>query len=237
MMELFIFLVLALFAKVASSVTGFGSSTILVPVAAFLFDIKTAIVLVGLFHFFGEVVDAFLWRRHAIWRIAFLFSILGVVFSFLGATLVVSLPGRTIQVVLGVFLVLYALFSLSGRKMSLPRNDWSIIGAGGLAGFIAGIIGTAGALRTTFLATLNLKKESFLATSFASALLIEITRVGVYYGSGLLKFDLIFWSLVFGVAVVGSLIGRRLVLRISGPIFYKIIYLALALAGVKFILG
>lgn len=236
-MIIFLFLLVAFFAKIASSVTGFGSSTILVPISALLFDIKTAIVLVGLFHFFGEIVDAFLWRRHIIWRIALLFSILGVVFSFIGATLVVSLPARTIQFVLGIFLILYALFSLLGGKISLPKNDWSVISAGGLAGFVAGIIGTAGAIRTAFLSTLNLKKENFLATAFASALLIEITRVSVYYGSGLLKFDLGLWLLVFGVAAAGSLIGRRLVLKISGPVFYKIINLALALAGVKFIFG
>ena len=47
-----IFLAAAFLAEIVATVAGFGSSTILVPIATAFFDIKTAIALVGLFHLF-----------------------------------------------------------------------------------------------------------------------------------------------------------------------------------------
>jgi len=232
-----IFLVFALFAGIIATVAGFGSSTLLVPIAVMLFDVKTAIALTGVFHFFGQVVDGILWRRSIVWRIGILFSILGVVFSFLGALLVVYLAPGTILRLLGIFLVVYSLFSLSGRKIHLPKKDWMVVGAGGLVGFLAGIVGTAGALRTVLLSNFNLKKNEFLGTSFAIAFFVDLTRVATYLGSGILNIPLWWWLAIVGVAILGSLIGRSLAFKIPEKSFYKLIYLALLLAGVSFVLG
>ena len=154
-----IFLIAAFGAEVVATVAGFGSSTILVPVATFFFDIKTAIALVGLFHFFGVAVDGVIWRKYINWRIGILFSVLGVLTSFLGAYLVAYLPPQIILRLLGIFLVAYSVFSLTGREIKLPKNDLAIIGAGGLVGFLAGLVGTAGALRTAFLSTFKLSNN------------------------------------------------------------------------------
>ncbi|MEX0887772.1 MAG: hypothetical protein WDZ67_00080, partial [Patescibacteria group bacterium] len=69
------------------------------------------------------------------------------------------------------------------------------------------------------------------------AFFVDLTRVAVYSGSGILKFDLPFWLAVLGVSIVGSLVGRKLVLKIKEKTFYRIVYFALLLAGIKFILG
>ncbi|MEX1061896.1 MAG: sulfite exporter TauE/SafE family protein [Patescibacteria group bacterium] len=230
-----IFLAFALIAEVIATVAGFGSSTLLVPVATFFFDIKTAIALVGLFHFTGSLVDGIIWRKHINWRIGILFSLLGVLTSFLGAYLVSYLPSQTVLQLLGIFLVVYSLFELLGRGVRLPHSDLAVVGAGGLVGFLAGLVGTSGALRTAFLSTFKLKKENFLGTSFAIAFAVDLTRVATYLGSGILKLNLGVWAAIFAVAVVGSLIGKKLVFKLPEKIFYKIIYSALFLAGLRFI--
>jgi len=230
-----IFLSIALVAEVIATIAGFGSATLLVPVAAFFFDVKTAIALVGLFHFAGSLVDGLIWRKYINWRIGILFSILGVVTSFLGAYLVSSLPPQLVLKILGFFLVSYSLYELSGRELRLPHSTLAILGAGGLVGFLAGLVGTAGALRTAFLSTFKLKKEQFLGTSFAIAFAVDLTRVATYLGSGILKLDLGIWAAILAVAIVGSLIGKKLVFKLPQKTFDKIIYSALLLAGVKFI--
>ena len=231
------FLAFALLAEIVGTVAGFGSATILVPLATAFFDIKTAIALVGLFHFFGQLVDGFLFRRYIIWKIGLLFSVLGVAFSFVGALMVMFISARVIEVGLGAFLIVFSAYSLLGGKIALPRQNAPIIIAGGVVGFIAGAFGVAGAIRTAVLSTFNLKKESFLATSFATAFMVDLTRVSVYYGSGMLELNYSWWIAIFMVALLGSLIGRKIVFKIHGPIFYKIIYTALFLAGIKFLIG
>lgn len=232
-----IFLFVALGAEIIGTIAGFGSATILVPVATAFFDIKTAIALVGFFHFFGQLIDGFLFRKYIIWKIGILFAILGVLCSFIGALLIAYVSSRLIEIGLGVFLTLYSLFSLLGKKIIFPPGNAPLILAGGLIGFIAGVFGTAGALRTAALSTLNLKKEHFLGTSFAIAFLVDLTRISVYYGSGMLTLDYYWWFSIFGVAFVGSMIGKKIVFKIPGPVFYRFIYGALFLAGVKFLIG
>ena len=235
--EIFLFLVFAFLAEVVGTLAGFGSSMILVPLTAFFVDVKTTIAVVGLFHFFGQVVDLFLWGRYINWRITALFAGLGVVFSFLGAALITILPSQTVLLILGVFLAVYALASLLGKKLVLPKTNLSILSMGGVVGFLAGLTGTAGAMRTAFLSTLGLAKANFIGTSNAIAFFVDFTRVAVYAGSGILKFDLPFWLAVLGVSIFGSLVGRKLVLQINEKTFYRIVYAALLLAGLKFVLG
>lgn len=232
-----IFLFFAFLAEVVATIAGFGSSTILVPIATAFFDIKTAIALVGLFHFLGQIVDGIIWWRYINWRIVFLFSVLGVFASFLGASLIAYLSPQIILFLLGLFLVGYSLFSLSGRILSLPKGNLAVIGAGGLVGFLAGIIGTAGALRTAFLATFKLEKKEFLGTSNAIAFFVDLTRVAVYLGSGILTLNFSWWLAILAVAILGSLVGRKFVLGINEGLFYKIVYVALLIAGIKFIFG
>ncbi len=235
--EIFLFLVFAFLAEVVGTLAGFGSSMILVPLTALFVDVKTTIAVVGLFHFFGQVVDLFLWGRYINWRITALFVGLGIIFSFLGAALVTILPSQTVFLILGVFLAVYALASLLGKRLVLPKTSLSILSMGGAVGFLAGLTGTAGAMRTAFLSTLGLAKANFLGTSNAIAFFVDFTRVAVYAGSGILKFDLPFWLAVLGVSILGSLVGRKLVLRIKEKTFYRIVYAALLLAGIKFIFG
>ena len=235
--EIFLFLIFAFLAEVVGTLAGFGSSMILVPLTALFVDVKTTIAVVGLFHFFGQVVDLFLWGRYINWRITALFAGLGIIFSFLGAALITILPSQTVLLILGVFLAVYALASLLGKKLVLPKTNLSILSMGGAVGFLAGLTGTAGAMRTAFLSTLGLAKANFIGTSNAIAFFVDFTRVAVYAGSGILKFDLPFWLAVLGVSIFGSLVGRKLVLRIKEKTFYRIVYAALLLAGIKFIFG
>ncbi|MDP2676183.1 MAG: sulfite exporter TauE/SafE family protein [bacterium] len=230
-----IFLASALVAEIVGTIAGFGSALLLTPIAAFFFDIKTTIALVSLFHFFGQVVDGFIWRRFIIWRIGILFSVFGVLFSVVGAYLILYIPSRGLEIAFGIFLILYALSALSGREIRLPKSDAAMVIGGGIVGFIAGVLGTAGAFRTAFLSSLHLKKEYFLGTSFAIAFFVDIARVGVYFKTGLLETNLPLWISVFVVAIFGSLLAKKLVSKISASLFHTIVYSVLLLAGIRFL--
>ena len=54
-MELVLFFLAALFAEVAGTVAGFGSSTIFMPLALFFVEFRVALVLVALFHVAGNL--------------------------------------------------------------------------------------------------------------------------------------------------------------------------------------
>jgi len=55
MIEHGLFLVAAYLAAIFATIAGFGSSTVLLPVAMFFMDIKTAVFFVACFHLFNNL--------------------------------------------------------------------------------------------------------------------------------------------------------------------------------------
>lgn len=55
MEEEILFFLSAFVAEIIGTMEGFGSSTIFLPLALFFVDFKTAIVLVAIFHLFGNI--------------------------------------------------------------------------------------------------------------------------------------------------------------------------------------
>ena len=55
MEEEILFFLSAFVAEIIGTMAGFGSSTIFLPLALFFVDFKTAIVLVAIFHLFGNI--------------------------------------------------------------------------------------------------------------------------------------------------------------------------------------
>jgi uncharacterized membrane protein YfcA len=50
-----LFFVSAFISEIIGTIAGFGSSTIFLPLALFFVDFKTALVLVAIFHLFGNL--------------------------------------------------------------------------------------------------------------------------------------------------------------------------------------
>lgn len=61
--EILLFFLSALMAELIGTMAGFGSSTIFLPLALFFVDFKTAIVLVAIFHLFGNIGRIIFFRQ------------------------------------------------------------------------------------------------------------------------------------------------------------------------------
>jgi hypothetical protein len=233
-----LFLVGAFFAEVAGTLAGFGSSTIALPIALFFFDFQTALVLVAFLHIFGNL-GRIGWFRHGLdRRLILFFGIPSVAASLAGALLISFIPQEILKGILGLFLVIYAGLSFWNDTLRVPASNLNAGIGGILSGFLAGLIGTGGALRGAFLTAFNLKKEKYIATAAAIALAVDLTRIPVYLTQGFLPREQ--YSTVgalFVLAIVGSWIGRKIVDRIPQKAFRKIVLFALLLIGAYFTWG
>lgn len=118
------------------------------PLHYFLLILR-ALVLVAVFHLFGNIgrINSF---RHGLDRkIIITFGIPSILLSLLGASPVGIISQDTFKVILGVFLILISVSFL---------------------GFVTGLVGTGGALRATFLTGFNLEKTKYVATAAVIAL-------------------------------------------------------------------
>lgn len=230
------FFIFAFFSEVAGTMAGFGSSTIMLPFALLLMDFKSALVLVALLHIFGNIGRIAFFRHGLDKRLILLFGIPSVALTLLGASLVNYIPQDFLRFLLGIFLVLFSAVSLIKPSLRFPPATTSAVIGGGVSGFVAGLIGTGGALRGSFLAAFDLEKNKYIATSAAIAIVVDATRIPVYFAGGFLDLKYYWYIPVsFIVAIIGVSAGKRIVNAISQRIFRVIVLLGIGAIGVQFI--
>ncbi len=231
-----LFLIIAFLAEVVGTIAGFGSSTIALPISLLFLDFKTAIILVAFLHIFGNIGRISFFRFGFDRNILLKFGVVSVLFSLIGALLVNYIPQEVLKGALGIFLIIYSFISWSGTFRLKASNATTLTG-GMLSGFLAGLIGTGGALRAMFLSTFQLPKEKYIATAAAIALAVDATRIPVYIGGGYLDSNL-YWlvPLIFITAIAGSFVGKKIVDKIPQNFFRRVVLLAIFMVGVKFII-
>ena len=220
------------------TLTGFGTSTIMVPVLVMFFPLPETLLLVGIIHWFGDVWKIWLFKRGIRWRLWLAFGITGVLYSYWGALLSVAAPEELMKRILGGVLVGYVIFLFAKSSFELPATT-AAAGIGGAAsGFMAGIFGVGGAVRGAFLAAFDLDKAVYIATSGAIAIVIDTARIGQYiYGGARLGSELLWGMLLFiPASFVGAELAKGVVERIPQDKFRFVVAAFLMLAGLKLLI-
>ncbi|MBI2012221.1 sulfite exporter TauE/SafE family protein [Candidatus Daviesbacteria bacterium] len=235
-MEILFFLA-AFFSEVVGTIAGFGSSTIFLPLALLFFDFKKALILVALFHIFGNLGRIGFFRFGLDKNTLIKFGLPSVIFTLIGALLVSYIPQNFLKAILGVFLILYSLVALWQGNLSVKETITNSLVGGSLSGFLAGLIGTGGALRGAFLTAFGLPKEKYIATSAAIALAVDLTRIPIYLSQGFLKSNL-YWYIpvLLIIALIGSFTGKQIVKIIPQKQFKKVVLVAILIIGIKFVI-
>ncbi|MBI2031560.1 MAG: sulfite exporter TauE/SafE family protein [Candidatus Levybacteria bacterium] len=231
-----LFLIAAFFSEIVGTVAGFGSSTVFLPLALLFFDFKTALVLAALLHIFGNIGRISFFKHGLDKHMLLIFGIPSVVLTLIGALLVSYLPQDILKGILGIFLVIYAGISFWKEDLKVKPSLFKSILGGGLSGFLAGLIGTGGALRGAFLTAFGLPKEKYIATAAAIALAVDITRIPFYFAGGFLSSQYYWYiPLLLVIALAGSFAGKQIVKRVPQKNFKKIVLIAILVVGLRFI--
>ncbi|MBI2548228.1 sulfite exporter TauE/SafE family protein [Candidatus Woesearchaeota archaeon] len=231
-----LFFLSAFLAEIVGTLAGFGSSTIFLPLALFFVDFKTALILVAFFHIFGNLGRITFFRHGLDKKLILIFGVPSVLLTVLGALLVNYTPQEMLKLVLGVFLLIFSLVSLIKPGFIFNPSKRNAILGGALSGFLAGLIGTGGALRGAFLTAFSLKKEVYIATAAAIALAVDLTRIPIYFRSGFLDPSFyVYIPLLFLIAITGSYIGKLIVDKIPQNVFRKVVLGVIAIISLKLI--
>ncbi len=230
--------VLTLIAATVGTVSGFGTSTIMIPVLALFLPPAQAIFLVAVIHWFGDVWKVGLFREGFDLHLIGLFGLTGLVASYLGATISLGASESILLRLLGVFLVVYAIFLLLETRFKVPASGFTALSGGALSGFFAGLFGIGGAIRSLFLTAFDLPKAVYIATIGAIGVMVDSTRIITYVAGGLRLPSHWLWGLLVFVPVsfLGAKIGKRLVDRIPQSFFRRVVAVFLITAGLKLLL-
>lgn len=231
-----IFLIASFGSVIIGTVAGFGSSTVLLPIALFFVDFKTAIILVAILHISGNISKVAIFKQGLNWRILAIFGIPSILLALLGANLIDIIPQDIMKLILGIFLIVFSATTFLKPSVKIPASKKNLVAGGSVSGFLAGLIGTGGALRASFLTGLNLEKFTYIATAASIALVTDATRIPVYISQGFLP-EQYYWyiPILIVIAVSGSYIGKKIVTRIDNTLFRKIVSIGIILASLKFV--
>ena len=235
--EIFLISFLVLAAVFVGTLSGFGASTIMVPVMALFFPLPIALFFVAIIHWFNDIWKMLLFKSGLRWRIILGFGATGVVASYLGASLSFRIPEDVLLRALGVFLLLYVAFIVKNPEWKLPEKRATAITGGFFYGLIAGAFGAGGAVRSAFLAAYNLPKAAYIFTSGAIGIMIDTTRIGAYFAGGTRLEESLLWGMAafIPISLLGALIAQKTVARIPEKYFRLVVALFLALVAIKLI--
>ena len=238
MLESALLILITFLAALVGTISGFGISSLMIPVVLLFYPLPTVLLFVGIIHLFGDVWKIIFFRRGADWKLIAAFGIPGVLLSYLGASIFLTVSPELLKRILGGFLILYTLYLFLKRHWRIPRKGATAVAGGALSGFFAGIFGIGGAVRGAFLAAYNLPKETYIFTAGLIALFIDVTRITRYLtgGAGLGGFPARLLIVLVPVSLLGAYLAKRAVDRVPQKYFRLVIAVFLGLLGLKFII-
>ena len=231
-------LAVVIVASCIGTMTGFGTSTIMVPILLVFYPLPQTLLFVGIIHWFGNVWKLVLFRKGFQWKLVLSFGIPGIAGTYLGASLLFSISGVILSRILGAFLIGYVVYLFVKGSFKIKPSLVAGACGGALSGFLAGLFGIGGAVRGLFLTAFNLPKEVYIATAGAIALIIDTTRLITYVREGAQLKQLLLWGLILFIpaSFLGARIAKSVVDKIAQEHFRKVIAVFLFLIGMKLIL-
>ena len=177
------FIVIGLVAFSASLLTffsGFGLGTLLLPAFALFFPTTIALLATGVVHLLNNIFKGTLVRKLVDWNTVYRFGVPALFTAILGAYLLTYLDARIASIVIGFILIAFALLELQPwfQRLTFPKR---YIPLGGLlTGFMGGLSGQQGAIRSMFLLKSDFVAKQYIATGVLIAILIDVARIPTY---------------------------------------------------------
>lgn len=222
------FLFLALVSEIIGTVSGFGSSILFVPIASIFFDFKTVLGITAVFHVFSNLSKITLFRKGIDKNIALKLGIPAVIFVMIGAWLTTLVPTKQMELMMNIVLVVLSIYLLRNFNKSLKQSNANLYTGGVLSGFLAGLVGTGGAIRGITLAAFQLPKDIFIATSALIDLGVDSSRAVIYVSNGYFaKEYIVLIPFLIGVSILGSYLGKVILKQTSELVFRYIVLIVI----------
>ncbi|MCC7416068.1 MAG: TSUP family transporter [Acidobacteria bacterium] len=225
-------LVVSAAAGAVAAVAGFGIGSLLTPLIALQTGTKLAVAIVSVPHAIGTFVRFVRLRRLVDRRLLWRFGLTSAAGGLAGALLHGVTSSRSLASVFGALLVLAGATQLTGRAWRF--RGWVAWLAGGVSGFLGGLVGNQGGIRSAAMLGFDISRHAFVATATATALLVDAARMPVYaatQGAALAAAAGPMSIAVAGV-VAGTLWGDRLLARIPEARFRALVGAAILALGV-----
>ena len=227
-----------LLAGLIAAISGFGIGSLLTPVIAYHVDTRLAIAAVSIPHLVGTAQRFWSMRRNIDRRLLLEFGITSALGGLAGALAHGRLNSRVLTIIFGLLLLFTAFAELTGwmRRVRWGRSFGWIAGA--LSGFLGGLVGNQGSIRTAGLLAYDISPSAFVATATTVALIVDAARMPVYMVSQGKDVVRLWPTLAIATifVVLGTAIGIRILPQLRTNLFRRTVAILLAALGIAMLI-
>lgn len=230
--------VLAFFTAIISAIAGFGSGILIIVGFSFFFDIKTAVAMGGILFLFSGINKTILFHKTVDWDFAkkvLMGAIPGCLLGLYFFKMISPLVIQYLMAALGAYMVADHLFKFrKGEKwenFTFPK----IVLGGSLFGFVSGIA-SAAMIKVLLLRLRGLSKEYFVGTGVILTLTMQLIKAPAFVFMDFLSWkDFLVLAPIFFLNFAGTVIGKKILGKISRETFEKVVMVLISLSVVKFL--
>jgi len=229
---------LAVLAGGIASISGSGIGSLLTPLVAARYGMKSAVVVVSIPHAIATLLRFWKLRKEVDRHVFFTFGLSNAAGALGGALLHTYIARPILSTILGVLLVFAGIVGVTGFSKRMRFGEKASLVAGAASGAFGGLVGNQGGIRSAAMLGLNIQGAAFVATATAIALAVDAARMPVYFATSFGEIVKAWPTLIactFGV-VVGTLGGERLLRRIPESLFRRTVSALLLAIGIVLLL-
>lgn len=225
-------------AFVVRGMSGFGAGLIAVPLLAFVIPLQIAVPLSSLLIFVLFIALLIRDRKAVVWSELKLLVPPTIIGVLAGLWLFASLDNRVLVLMLGGFLVLYAIYMLAVSMLGLPElrcsQRWAVpVGFSG-SFFDTLFGGGGGTLVVIYINARGIGRVEFRATVAALWFFEMIARIGGYAWAGFYDSSiLLLFVLLLPLVWAGTVVGERLGNRVGAQTFARLLAVMLLASGIS----
>ena len=181
------------------------------------------------------------WRR---WngRLVWLLIPGAVVGVTIGTYFITNAPTRTLQIALGVIVLLFAVYKIFEKRIlglfHYQPRDWHGMVAGTITGFSSALAHTGGPPVSVYLLMQDIPPGVFNATAAIFFLILNWIKVPYYWYAGLFNFQLL-WQVawILPLVPVGVWLGKQFSNKVNKETFDQVMVALLVIASILLIFG
>ena len=230
---------LAMIAGAVATVTGFGIGSILTPLIATRTGTRLAVAAVSIPHFAATLLRFWRFRAFVDRRVLLKFGVASAAGGLTGALLHGSAGNRTLAGVFGGLVIFVGLSELTGLGTRMRFPGPVALAAGAVSGFLGGLVGNQGGIRSAALLGFDIDRRAFVATATAIGVIVDVVRMPAYFSTQWRELAEIWpWILIATVGtLIGTLAGERILKGIPEKVFRRLVAALLILLGSYMVSG
>jgi len=220
-----------------STISGGGGAMMQIPVLNFLIGASQTAPVINLGAFISRPTRILIFWKHIVWKVFWYFVPTAMLGAWLASWLFSEVKIYWIQLFVGLFLVsTFFQYRFGKKERSFNVKLWYFIPLGFFISIIGTFTGGMGPVLNPFLLNVGIDKEELVGTKAAQSFFLGLAQVSGYVFFGLLTTTLWIYGIALGMgAIVGNLIGKWLLKRMSKLAFRRWLIAIMVISGLVLI--